>query len=350
MKKFHFTLLNLLLLTPFIYAQNAIDKGLETINKRSVEAHLSFLASDALEGRKAGTNNARVAAEYIKAVLSEAGIQAFFDSYFQAFEAYSPVREKRVEFQVNADSIALYKQERAYRRLSLQNVVGYIEGQKKDEYVVIGAHYDHVGIDELLVGDRIYNGADDNASSVAAVLQVAKAIVTSGEKPLRTIIFAFWDGEEVNYLGSEYFVENFKPLQAIKAYINLDMVGREGGVLPIFHPKFRVPENARQPLRKENKWTHILYSEKLEKVKGLLLEDIEKYRLDITPKLNVIPPKSHGSDNLSFSLRDIPEVWFFTGLHPDYHTPWDEVETINFDNLTNITKATYLVLWDLANE
>jgi hypothetical protein len=352
--------MSILLLAPIVSAQetakkqtdhpSGVDKGLENISKQSIEAALSFLASDALEGREAGKNGGLVAAEYIKSVLKEQGIKPFYDSYFQVFEAYSPVREKGVEFQVDPDSIAKYKSERAFRKLNLQNVVGYIEGQKKEEYIVIGAHYDHVGIDELLVGDQIYNGADDNASSVAAVLQVAKAVVTSGEKPLRTIIFAFWDGEEVNYLGSEYFVANFKSLQAIKAYINLDMVGREGGVLPIFHPKFRVPENARQPLRKENKWTHILYSEKLEKVKGLLLEDIEKYRLNITPKLNVIPPKSHGSDNLSFSLRDIPEVWFFTGLHPDYHTPWDEVETINFDNLTNITKATYLVLWDLANE
>ncbi|KAA6303936.1 hypothetical protein EZS27_044422, partial [termite gut metagenome] len=106
------------------------------------------------------------------------------------FEAYSPIREKQVDFQVNLDSIAKYKQAPTYRRLNLRNVAGYSEGQRKDEYVVIGAHYDHVGVDELLVGDKIYNGADDNASSVAVVLQIANAYAASGEKPLRSIIFA----------------------------------------------------------------------------------------------------------------------------------------------------------------
>jgi hypothetical protein len=347
MKKFHFTLLSILLFAPFIYAQNTIDKGLETINKRSIEAHLAFLASDALEGRKSGTNSARVAAEYIKAVLLEAGIQAFFDSYFQPFEAYSPVRGRRGGFQVDADSIALYKQERFYRRLNLQNVIGYIEGQKKDEYVVIGAHYDHLGIDDSLVGDQIYNGADDNASSVAAVLQVAKAFVASGEKPLRSIIFAFWDGEEVNYLGSEYFVANFKQPQSIKAYINLDMIGREG-FLPIFYPRFEIPQETESTLA-QDKAFYQLFTEELETLSERLVKDIQTYKLDVVSKPDLIAHKSRGSDHLPFSLRAIPILWFFTGLHPDYHTPADEVETIHFDNVTNITKVTYLGLWRLAN-
>ncbi|KAA6306313.1 Aminopeptidase S, partial [termite gut metagenome] len=208
--------------------KNAVNKGWEQISKERIESYLSFLASDALEGREAGKQGGLIAAEYIKAILKELGVKPFYDTYFQPFEAYSPIRERQVDFQVNPDSIANYKQAPAYRRLNLRNVVGYIEGQRKDEYVVIGAHYDHVGVDELLVGDQIYNGADDNASSVAVVLQIAKAYIASGEQPLYSIIFAFWDGEEVNYLGSEYFVANFTQISNIKAYINLDMVGREG--------------------------------------------------------------------------------------------------------------------------
>jgi Zn-dependent M28 family amino/carboxypeptidase len=309
---------------------------------------LSFLASDALEGRETGKQGGLVAAEYIKAILKELGIKPLYDTYFQSFEAYSPIRERQVDFQVNPDSIARYKQAPAYRRLNLRNVVGYLEGQRKDEYVVIGAHYDHVGVDKLLVGDQIYNGADDNASSVAVVLQIANAYVASGEKPLRSIIFAFWDGEEVNYLGSEYFVANFVQLSRIKAYINLDMVGREG-LLPIFYPKFVIPEKTVENSA-EGKQFHLLYTEELTKWSKQLGTDIQKNRLNIEPKPSALVHKSRGSDNLSFSLREIPVLWFFTGLHPDYHTPYDEVERIDLDKLTDIAKAAYLCLWNLANK
>ncbi|MDR3246682.1 MAG: M20/M25/M40 family metallo-hydrolase [Prevotellaceae bacterium] len=343
-KRYLFTILNILVFATLTFAQK--EKGLEVINKRGIEAHLAFLASDALEGREAGKNSGRVAAEYIKAVLLETGVKPFYDSYFQHFEAYSPAREKEKDFQVNPDSIALYKQERAYRRLNLQNVLGYIEGEKKDEYVIIGAHYDHVGIDELLVGDRIYNGADDNASSVAAVLQVVKGYAATGNKPARSIIFAFWDGEEVNYLGSEYFVENFKKLESIVAYINLDMIGREG-FLPVFYPQFKIPK-VKESTTAQDKTFYQLYTRELEKASNQLVKDANTYKLDVVAKPSVIEHKSRGSDNLPFSLRSVPILWFFTGLHPDYHTPVDETETINFDNLTNITKVVYLSLWNLS--
>ncbi|MDR3260925.1 MAG: M20/M25/M40 family metallo-hydrolase [Tannerella sp.] len=351
-KIYFFILSGILLFSPVGHAQkaankSAANKGLEAISKQGVLAHVGFLASDAVEGREAGKNSGRVAAEYIKAVLLEAGIAPFYDTYFQPFEAYSPVREKHADFQVDADLIAIYKQERAYRRLNLQNVVGYLEGQRKDEYVVIGAHYDHVGVDESLVGDRIYNGADDNASGVASVLQVAKAFVASGEKPLRSIIFAFWDGEEVNYLGSEYFVAHFKPLSSIKTYINLDMTGREG-LMPVLYPRFAIPEKTAENYAEGNQF-HLLYTEELATFGKQLEKVIENHQLDIVPKRSKLEHKSEGSDNLAFSLRDIPVLWFFTGLHPEYHTPADEVDSIHLDKLTDIAKATYLSLWDLAN-
>jgi hypothetical protein len=244
-----------------LYGKQADGGGLESIRKQTIEAHLSFLACDALEGREAGKRGGRIAAEYIQAELKELGIKPFFDTHLQAFEAYSPAREKHIDFQVNPDSIARYKQLPAYRRLSLQNVVGYIKGERKDEYVVVGAHYDHVGIDDLLVGDQIYNGADDNAASVAALLQVVRAFAASGEKPLRNVIFAFWDGEEVNYLGSEYFVENFENTAAIKAYINLDMISREG-LMPILYPEFVIPEATEENTATGNQF-HLLYTEEL---------------------------------------------------------------------------------------
>jgi Zn-dependent M28 family amino/carboxypeptidase len=316
--------------------------------RQTIEAHLSFLASDALEGREAGKNGNRVAAEYIKAVLSEYGVRSFYGTYLQPFDAYSPAREKGIDFQIHPDSIAGYKQLPAYRKVRLQNVVGYIEGEQKDEYVVIGAHYDHLGVDDLLVGDKIYNGADDNAASVAALLQIAKSFAVSGEKPQRNIVFAFWDGEEINYLGSEYFVENFGSLSQIKAYINLDMISREG-LLPTLYPAFEIPEATAKNTASGNQF-HLVYTGELETLSKKIVKGIADERLDITPKPAVIEHGSRGSDYLAFSLRKIPVLWFFTGLHPDYHTPGDETGTVDLDKLTDITKAVYLSLKQLANE
>ncbi|MDR2691090.1 MAG: M20/M25/M40 family metallo-hydrolase, partial [Dysgonamonadaceae bacterium] len=269
-------------------------------------------------------------------------------THLQSFEAYSPAREKNINFQVNPDSIAKYKQLPAYRKLNLQNVIGTIEGERKNEYLVIGAHYDHVGVDDLLVGDPIYNGADDNAASVAALLQIVRAFAANGEKPLRSIIFAFWDGEEVNYLGSEYFVENFGNTASIKAYINLDMISREG-LMPVLYPQFIIPEATAENTATGNQF-HLLYTGELTQAAERLLRDIRNHRLDVEPKPAVIAPQSRGSDYLAFSLRNVPVLWFFTGLHPDYHTPDDEIDRVDWNKLINITKATYLSIQLSVNE
>ncbi|MDR1632591.1 MAG: M20/M25/M40 family metallo-hydrolase [Dysgonamonadaceae bacterium] len=343
----------LCLYSPAVFAKKpdkkpTVDSGLEIIRKQTIEASLSFLASDALEGREAGKRGGRVAAEYIRAELKESGVKPFYKTYLQPFEAYSPAREKNIDFQVNSDSIARYRQLPAYRKLSLQNVVGYIEGERKDEYIIIGAHYDHVGVDDLLVGDRIYNGADDNAASVAALLQIVRVFGTNDEKPLRSIIFAFWDGEEVNYLGSEYFVENFGNTASIKAYINLDMISRDG-LMPILYPEFIIPEATAENTATGNQF-HLLYTEELTQAGERLQQDIRNHQLNIAPKPAVIASQSRGSDYLAFSLRGVPILWFFTGLHPDYHTPDDEIDRIDWEKLINITKATYLSIKLLANE
>ncbi|MDR3367086.1 MAG: M20/M25/M40 family metallo-hydrolase [Prevotellaceae bacterium] len=362
MRKLYFILSGLMLLLADAYAQKVADRshqaandsrainvGLEHISKRSVEAHLSFLASDALEGREAGKTGGRVAAEYIKAVLLGTGVKPFYaNTYFQPFEAYSPLREKHAEFEVQPDSVAKYRQAAAYRELKLQNVLGYVEGQKKDEYVVLGAHYDHIGADELLVGDRVYNGADDNASGVAVALQVAKALAAGGEKPLRSIIFAFWDGEEVNYLGSEYFVAGFAQPSSIKAYVNLDMVGRQG-VLPTFYPSFELPEGWDKPDTVANNSVYLLHTEELNVLGEQLVKEVAQLKLDLNPKPSALAHKSRGSDGYPFSLRAIPVLWFFTGIHPEYHTPVDEPAGVNLNKLTEISKATFLSLWRLAN-
>jgi Zn-dependent M28 family amino/carboxypeptidase len=334
-------LLSLAALLPQPVAAQGDD--LPAINRNALEARLEFLASDALQGREAGKQGGRVAAEYLRAELREAGIAPFGESYFQPFEAYSPAREKGADFQVHPDSIAAYRQLPAYRCLPLQNVIGYIEGERRDEYIVAGAHFDHLGVDELLVGDRIYNGADDNASGVAVLLEVAKAFAASGKKPLRSIIFAFWDGEEVNYLGSEYFVLHFAGLSRIHAYVNLDMIGRQGFV-PTLYPAFGIPEDLSTAPAASAGEFHVLYSRELSPSVAGWLPPSSPYR----PVLTELPHGARGGDYLSFSLREVPFVWFFTGLHPDYHTPQDEASTLDRDKLQAIAEAFYRTLAELS--
>ena len=201
------------------------EKGLALINKESAEAFVGFLASDELKGREAGTEEGRIAGNYITSLLQQWGVSPLFDSYFQPFEAYRVERQKQGRLQVHPDSIQIIKQG-VHQKYNMRNVLAKIEGKNKNEFVIIGAHYDHIGYDPMLDGDQIYNGADDNASGVSAVLQIVRSFLASGQQPERTVIFAFWDGEEKGLLGSKYFAQTFPQINQVKGYLNFDMIGR----------------------------------------------------------------------------------------------------------------------------
>ncbi len=319
-----------LMLSVSLWAQSPVERGLGAICRTDAEAYIGFLASDELEGREAGTPCGRIAAEYIVSVLKTIGIAPLGESYYQPFEAYNKERGKKGRFQVHPDSIANLK-EGVHQKLSLRNVLGKIEGKTPGEYVVVGAHYDHLGIDPLLDGDRIYNGADDNASGVSAVLQLAKAFVASGKQPERTIVFAFWDGEEKGCLGSEYFVLSCPFQKSIKGYLNYDMIGRNSNE--------EIPEQF-----------DYFYTEANTAFGEWLKSDIEKYHLNLKPAYHPWDKPVGGSDNSSFAERDIPIIWYHTNGHPDYHQPSDHVEKINWAKIVDITKASFLNAWNLANE
>ncbi len=321
----------LLFISISLFSQSTKEKGFATINKESAKAYIGFLASDGVEGREAGRHGGRVAGEYVKSVLQDMGLKPLNEiSYFQPFEAYSPERQKRVRFSVHPDSIQKYSQLPAHRKLELRNVLGYIEGKNKNEYVVMGAHYDHLGMDEVLDGDKIYNGADDNASGVSAVLQIAKAFLASGEKPERTIIFALWDGEELGLLGSEYFMQTCPFASDIKGYVNFDMIGRNND-------------------EQKPKYVVYFYTEAHPQFGEWLKSDIKTYGLGLEPNYRPWDKPIGGSDNASFAKRDVPVIWYHTDGHPDYHQPSDHADKINWDKLVEITKAAYLNLWNLAN-
>lgn len=319
-----------LMLTSAIGATSPEKKGLEVINRTNAEAHIAFLASDALKGREAGSREGQIAGEYIVSNLKTLGIAPLFDSYYQPFEAYNKERQKRGRYQVHPDSIAKLKKE-VHQKLSLRNILGKIEGKRPDEYVIIGAHYDHLGFDPALDGDQIYNGADDNASGVSAVLQVAKAFLATGVQPERTIIFAFWDGEEKGLLGSQYFVQSFPEIDRVKAYLNYDMIGRNS-------------DESRPTL------VDYFYTEAHPTFGEWLKNDIQTYKLNLTPVYHPWDKPVGGSDNGSFARRDIPIIWYHTNGHPDYHQPSDHVEKINWEKIVDITKASFLNMWNLANE
>lgn len=306
-----------------------IEKGLQSINRQTAEAQINFLACDDMEGREAGFQGSRLAARYISSLLQMWGIQPVGNSYLQPFEAYRKERQQRGRFQVHPDSIALLKQG-VHQRLSMNNVLGMIPGKRTDEYVIVGAHFDHLGIDMALHGDRIYNGADDNASGVSAVLQIARAFLESGQQPERTVIFAFWDGEEKGLLGSTYFVQNCSFLKQIKGYLNFDMIGRNNN---------------------PNKPKHVVYfyTKSHPEFESWLKQDIQRYKLGLEPDYRSWDKPVSGSDNASFAKYDIPIIWYHTDGHPDYHQPSDHADLLNWDKLVAITQASFLTMWKLAN-
>ena len=314
-----------------LHAQSPLEKGLQSINRTSAEAIVEFLADDELQGREAGMHGSRVAARYIVSCLKEAGIRPLDkNGYYQPFEAYAKERQQRGRWQVHPDSVAVLKQV-THRSLKMDNVLAYIPGKRSDEYVIVGAHFDHLGVDETLADDKIYNGADDNASGVSAVLQIARAFALSGEKPLRNVIFAFWDGEEKGLLGSKHFVQHCPFLKQIKGYLNFDMIGRNNK-----------PE---QPQHVVYFYTaaHPAFGEWLK-------QDITRYGLQLQPDYRPWDNPVGGSDNASFARSGIPVIWYHTDGHPDYHQPSDHAALLNWEKVVEITKASFLNVWNLANE
>ena len=314
------------------FAQSPKEKGLQSINQDKAEAIVEFLADDELLGREAGQPGSRIVARYLASELKEAGIAPLpgTTAYYQPFEACAVERQQKGRWQVHPDSLARLKQG-THRSLKLNNILGWIPGERTDEYVIIGAHFDHIGYDPTLAGDQIYNGADDNASGVSAALQIARAFAASGKKPLRNVIFAFWDGEEKGLLGSKYFVQTCPFVKQIKGYLNFDMIGRNN---------------------KPDRPRHVVYfyTESHPAFGQWLKDDIKEYGLKLEPDYRAWDRPIGGSDNGSFALQEIPIIWYHTDGHPDYHQPGDHAERINWEKLTDITRAAFINMWNLANE
>ncbi len=213
---------------------------------------------------------------------------------------------------------------------SSYNVIGYLEGenpQLKNQYIAIGAHYDHLGVRE----DRIYNGADDNGSGTVAVLEVARALSESGGNK-RSVLFVFHGAEEKGLLGSRYLSDNFYLMDNIQAHINLDMVGRES-----VDTIYSVGSDKINPRLKEI----------VEETNRNTVNFVLDYKFDEPDDPHRI---YYRSDHYHYARKGIPIVFFYDFMMEDYHRPGDTVDKINFEKIRKVAELVYHLTLNLANE
>jgi hypothetical protein len=269
--------------------------GTANADTTAIRADIAYLASDRLEGRLTGTPGNDSAAAYIARRYKYLGLKSLTPGYLQPFVA------RPASAAHSGDTTGM----------RTQNVVALLEGSDpayRNRYIVIGAHFDHLGRGTQFsmdpeAGDVIRNGADDNASGTAAVLQLARMLSVS--RPRHSVIFVNFSGEEEGLLGSQYFVDNPPvPLENIVAMLNFDMVGR----------------------LKDNK-IFIYGTETATELKAV----IESANNVVMPKLSVEGGGDGfgSSDHSSFYAKNIPVLHFFTDSHEDYHRATDDVEKID---------------------
>lgn len=289
----------------------------ESIKARQFYKHERFLASDKLEGRFPGTKGHDTAARYIAKQFKRLQLKKWTPGYLQPF----PLFIKPQSNSVNIDTVLT------------QNVMGYIEGSDpvlKNEYIVIGAHYDHLGWGGKGTGSKkkdtfaIHNGADDNASGVAALLCIAAEIVKQQPHIQRSILFVAFSGEEEGLKGSNYFVHHLPvPDSTVKLMINMDMLGRLNAEKQIYMGGAGTFPGGMELMKK------------LAEGSGL-------------------NPVVHaggvgGSDHVTFYKNKISVLGLHTGGHPQYHTPEDDLAFISKEGAALVSQYICKALLAIAN-
>jgi C-terminal processing protease CtpA/Prc len=287
-----FALVAALLSSPNEAAERrALAAAKDSITTTDLKRHVEFLAGDALEGREAGSRGGRAASAYLAREFERHGLKPLGGdgTYFQPFHG------------------------------SCRNVIGLLpgsDGELKHQYVVIGAHYDHVGYGNRRNSNGptgyIHNGADDNASGVSSLIELLEALTKLPQPTRRSIVLALWDSEENGLYGSKHWVSNpTVPLANVSAVINLDMVGRLRG------------ENV-EVYGTRTSWG--------------LRRLISQANADTLLALDFTWEMTDNSDHWSFYQANLPVIMFHTGLHDDYHRPSDDVSKLNVDGIQRITQ------------
>ena len=313
-----------------IARSNAAGQGAVTptsvdrADARSLHADVAYLASDALEGRGAGTPGNDSAAAYIARRFAALGLRPFEADFRQPFVAHP-----------------LGRRGAAPLSLTTQNVVALLPGRDsllRGQFVVVGAHFDHLGrsTDGALDPERrnvIRRGADDNASGTAAVLELARLFAAS--PPRRSIVFVAFSGEELGLLGSEYFVEHSPvPLDSAFAMVNFDMVGR-----------LREDKLIVYGVATATEFPALVDSANLAATRLRSADARWPAPLRITALGDGYGP----SDHSSFYARNIPVLHFFTDLHEDYHRAGDVVRKINSAGEAHVVDVAERVIRAIAD-
>ncbi len=289
--------------------ESKVAKALDIITPDLIKGIHSYLASDELEGRSPGSAGGIKATEFITKHFKEAKLKPVGKGDGDEKEGYFQPLGKGKE----------------------RNCVGLLEGydvKLKDEIVVLGGHHDHLGSKGSGSGDGIFNGADDNASGSSMVTSLVKAFGESGIKTKRSILFMTFEAEERGLVGSKHYCKN--PLFDIKkhvAMVNLDMVGR----------------NPDRPL--DNWGTNTFEGDK---IKELVTKSAERTGL----KVKVHHTKGEfwtRSDQGSFAAKGIPCIFFFSGMHGDYHKASDHSDKVAYDRMEKHAETVLLILVELAN-
>ena len=289
------------------------------INTSDLKEHLYVLTSDILEGRKTGEKGQKMATNYITAYYKNLGLKApkGHDDYLQTIPK---------EF-FNGES-----------NNASENIVAYIRGSEKpDEFVIISAHYDHLG----MKGKEVYNGADDNGSGTTAVLEIAQAFQKAkkgGHGPKRSIVFLNLTGEEIGLYGSKYYTSHpIFPLKNTITDLNIDMVGRVDK-------------------KHEGKpdYIYLIGADKISTDLHKISEDVNKkytqLKLDYKYNDDNDPNRFYyRSDHYNFAKNNIPIIFYFNGVHDDYHKTTDTPDKINFDLLAKRAKLVFYTAWEIAN-
>lgn len=266
--------------------------GGETIDIERIKGDLGYLTSDTLEGRGSGAKGGQTAGNWIAQQLAWLGLQpGGSNGYFQPFSVGGR---------------------------NMRNIIAQIPGSGSNEIVVIGAHYDHVGMGYQpgAFGPRgqVHNGADDNGSGSTALLQIVRAFVKANKQYRRKLVFMFFDGEERGLLGSKHWVANRTIQGKITLMINMDMIGRLRGSLEITH-------NGGSQL---SNWVAAA-----NRTVGLTIKNGRNIQPD--------------SDHYPFYQQRIPVLIPFTGFHDNYHRPSDDLDKINLPGIRDTARLCFNV-------
>lgn len=285
------------------------------ITEKQLRDHISYLASDKNKGRYPGTAENKRVVKYISRTFLKAGIKPFGDKYLQTFDAKLRVRKGVLDTPI----------------VKTYNVIGFIEGRDpvlKNEFIVLGAHYDHLGMggpsSKKPDTTAIHHGADDNASGTSGLLEISEKLSANHRLLKRSILIIAFGAEEQGLLGSNFFTEHpLIPLTQIKLMINLDMIGRLNDQKQVYMGGAGTFPGGVE-----------------------LMSSLGK-KFGLNPVVHA--GDVDGSDHVSFYKKRIAVLGLHTGGHPQYHTPEDVAKLINIPGEKAVCEYVYQAIFELAN-